>query len=126
MARNRIHTPALKQRVVQDYLAGQTLHNLSRRHNLPQSLIRIWVDQYVNPTPGDDPGEAVTLDEIAELAQTIHECEVRIEAIERLVARRVTQSQRQQPGGHPEGEPVDPVAPDTPEAKESAADEDSD
>ncbi len=91
MARHKTHSVALKRQVVQEYLAGETLHGLARRHNLPRNLIRLWVDENVYPTRDRDLSEASTLEDLAALAQTIHECETRIEAIERLVARRAAE-----------------------------------
>lgn len=91
MARHKTHSVALKRQVVQEYLAGETLHELARRHNLPRNLIRLWVDENVYPTRDRDVSEASALEDIAALAQTIHECETRIEAIERLVARRAAE-----------------------------------
>ncbi len=91
MAKHRTHSVALKRQVVQEYLGGETLHELARRHNLPRNLIRIWVDENVYPTRDGELSEAAALDDIAALAQTIHECETRIEAIERLVARRAAE-----------------------------------
>ena len=107
MARHRTHSVALKRQVVQEYLDGETLHGLARRHNLPRNLIRIWVDESVYPTRDGDLSEVSALEDIAALAHTIHECETRIEAIERLVAKRAaeldtrrgTRPQAQEPRG---------------------------
>jgi len=63
MAKHRNHRTqsiAFKRRVVQKYLAGETLHGLARRHDLPRTLIRIWVDKY----------ETGAFDEEAEAADT--------------------------------------------------------
>ena len=46
MAKHRTHSMAFKRQVVQEYLAGETLHGLARRHDLSRTLIRIWVDKY--------------------------------------------------------------------------------
>ena len=46
MAKHRTHSIAFKRQVVQEYLAGETLHGLARRHELSRTLIRIWVDKY--------------------------------------------------------------------------------
>ena len=46
MVKHRTHSIAFKRQVVQEYLAGETLHGLARRHDLSRSLIRIWVDKY--------------------------------------------------------------------------------
>ena len=40
MARHRAHSIALKRQVVQEYLAGETLHGLARRHELSHTLTR--------------------------------------------------------------------------------------
>ena len=99
MARHKTHSVALKRQVVQEYLAGETLHGLARRHNLPRNLIRLWVDEDLYPTRDGELSEAPALDDIAALAQTIYECETRIEAIERLVARRAAEfgTRREEP-----------------------------
>ena len=76
MARHRTHSIAFKRQVVQEYLAGETLHGLARRHEL--SRIRIWVDKY----------EAGAFDGDAEAASTIQEYEARIAALERLVGKQ--------------------------------------
>ena len=65
MAKHRTHSMAFKRQVVQEYLAGETLHGLARRHDLSRNLIRIWVDKY----------EAGAFDEDAEAANTIQEYE---------------------------------------------------
>ncbi|MCX5496187.1 hypothetical protein OSH11_15855 [Kaistia dalseonensis] len=41
MARHRTHSIEFKRQVAQDYLAGETLHGLARRHDLSRNLIRI-------------------------------------------------------------------------------------
>ena len=46
MARHRTHSIAFKRQVVQEYLAGETLHGLTRRHDLSRALIRICVEKY--------------------------------------------------------------------------------
>ncbi|MDE3260882.1 MAG: transposase [Acidobacteriota bacterium] len=91
MAGHKTHSVALKRQVVQEYLSGETLHGLARRHNLPRNLIRLWVDEDLYPTRDGELSEAPALDDIAALAQTIYECETRIEAIERIVARRAAE-----------------------------------
>ena len=71
---HRTHSIAFKRQVVQEYLAGETLHGLARRHDLSRTLVRVWVDKY----------EAGAFDEDAEAADTIQEYEARIAALERL------------------------------------------
>ena len=68
MAKHRTHSIAFKRQVVQEYLAGETLDGLARRHDLSRNLIRIWVDKY----------EAGAFDEEAEAANTLQEYEARI------------------------------------------------
>ena len=46
MAKHRTHGIAFKRRVVQEYLAGETLHGLARRQELSRTLIRIRVEKY--------------------------------------------------------------------------------
>ena len=75
---HRTHSIAFKRQVVQEYLAGETLHGLARRHGLSRTPIRIWVDKY----------EAGAFDEDAEAADTIQEYEARIAALERLVGKQ--------------------------------------
>ncbi|WP_281352156.1 hypothetical protein [Microvirga makkahensis] len=41
MAKNRTHSIDCKRQVVQDYFAGEILHGLVRRHDLPHNLIRV-------------------------------------------------------------------------------------
>ena len=72
MGKHRTHSIAFKRQVVQEYLAGETLHGLAHRHELSRTLIRIWVDKY----------EAGAFDEDAEAASMIQEYEARIAALE--------------------------------------------
>ena len=96
---HRTHRIAFKRQVVQEYLAGETLHGLARRHDLSRTLIRIWVDKY----------EVGAFDEDAEAADTIQEYEARIAALERLVGKQAleleflkgAQQQGRQPGSAP-------------------------
>ena len=46
MARRRTYSVAFKRQVVQEYLAGESLHGLAKRHDLARNLIRIWVAKY--------------------------------------------------------------------------------
>ena len=75
---HRTHSIAFKRQVVQEYLAGETLHGLARRHDLSRTLIRIWVEKY----------EAGAFDEDAEAANMVQEYEARIAALERLVGKQ--------------------------------------
>ena len=46
MAKHRSHSTEFKRQVVQEYLGGETLHGLAKRHDLSRTLIRIWVQKY--------------------------------------------------------------------------------
>ena len=47
MARHRTYSIAFKRQVAQEYLAGESLHGLAKRHDLARNLIRLnW-----GPTP---------------------------------------------------------------------------
>ena len=78
MARHRTHSIEFKRQVAQDYLAGETLHSLARRHDLSRNLVRIWIQKF----------EAGAFDDDAVAADTIEAYEARIGALERLVGRQ--------------------------------------
>ena len=78
MARRRTHSIEFKRQVAQDYLAGETLHSLARRHDLSRNLVRIWIQKF----------EAGAFDDEAVAADTIEAYEARIAALERLVVRQ--------------------------------------
>ena len=59
-------------------LAGETLHALSRRHDVSRDLIRISIAKF----------EAGAFDEEAEAADLPQQCEAKIAALERLVGRQ--------------------------------------
>ena len=78
MFRHRTHSIEFKREVVQDYLAGETLHGLARLHDLSRNLVRIWIQKF----------EAGAFDDEAIAASTIEAYEARIAALERLVGRQ--------------------------------------
>lgn len=78
MPRHRSHSVDFKRQVVAEYHAGETLHALSRRHDLSRNLIRIWVEK----------AEAGALDQDLASAELLSEYEARIVALERLVGRQ--------------------------------------
>ena len=67
-----------RARMAQEFLAGESLHGLSRRHDVSRNLIRVWVAKL----------EAGTYDEDAEAADLLQEYEAKIAALERLVGRQ--------------------------------------
>jgi transposase-like protein len=78
MSKNRSHSVEFKRQVAQEYIAGETLHGLSNRHDISRQLIRVWVQKY----------EAGALDEDAQAADLIQEYEAKIAALERMVGRQ--------------------------------------
>ena len=46
MAKHRTHSVEFKQQVSQEYLSGETLHALAKRHDISRNLIRIWVELF--------------------------------------------------------------------------------
>ena len=78
MARHRSHSIEFKRQVVQEFLAGETLHGLAKRHDVSRNLIRIWVRKY----------EEGAFDDDARSADLIQEYEARIAALERLVGKQ--------------------------------------
>lgn len=78
MAKHRSHSIEFKRQVVQEYLGGETLHGLAKRHDVSRNLIRIWVQRY----------EAGAFDEDAAAADMMQEYEARIAALERLVGKQ--------------------------------------
>ena len=45
MAKHRSHSIEFKRQVAQEFLGGETLHGLAKRHDLSRNLIRIWVEE---------------------------------------------------------------------------------
>jgi transposase-like protein len=78
MTKHRSHSAAFKRQVAEEFVAGETLHALSKRHDISRQLIRIWVGKL----------EAGALDDDAQAADLIQEYEARIAALERLVGRQ--------------------------------------
>ena len=59
MAKHRTHSIEFKRQVVQEFLGGETLHGLAKRHDISRNLIRIWVPKY---EAGDFDDAAVAAD----------------------------------------------------------------
>ncbi len=78
MARYRTHSIDFKRQVAQEYLSGETLHGLAKRHDITRNLIRVWVRKY----------EEGAFDDDAQAADLIQEYEARIAALERLVGKQ--------------------------------------
>ena len=78
MARQRSHSIEFKRQVAQEFIAGESLYALSKRHDISRQLIRVWVQKY----------EAGALDEDAQAADVLQEYEAKIAALERMVGRQ--------------------------------------
>lgn len=78
MAKHRTYSVEFKRQVSQEYLSGETLHGLAKRHNVSRNLIRIWVEKY----------QAGGLDEDVASANLLETYEARIAALERLVGKQ--------------------------------------
>jgi transposase len=78
MARHRTHSIEFKRQIAQEFLAGETLHGLAKRHDICRNLIRIWVQKY----------EAGDFDEDAAAADLLQQYEARIAALERPVGKQ--------------------------------------
>src|SRR5262249_48914404 len=77
MAKHRTHSIEFKRQVVQEFLGGESLHALARRHGIGRNLIKIWVAKF----------EAGGLDSDTAAADVLAEYEARIAALERLVGK---------------------------------------
>src|ERR1700730_5646792 len=78
MARHRSHSIDFKRQIAQEFLAGETLHGLAKRHDISRNLIRIWVNKL----------ETGAFDEDARAADLLQEYEAQIAALERMVGRQ--------------------------------------
>ena len=54
MTKHRSHSVACKRQVAEEFIAGETLHGLSKRHDISRQLIRIWVGKFEAGTLDDD------------------------------------------------------------------------
>jgi transposase len=78
MAKHRTHSAAFKRQVAEEFIAGEALHALSKRHDISRQLIRIWVGKF----------EAGALDNDVQAADLLQEYEAKIAALERMVGRQ--------------------------------------
>ena len=78
MAKHRSHSIEFKRQVAQEFIAGETLHALSSRHDVSRNLIRIWVRKL----------EAGAFDDDARAADLLQGYEAKIAALERMVGRQ--------------------------------------
>ncbi len=78
MSKHRSHSIEFKRQIAQEFIAGESLHALARRHDISRNLIRIWVKKF----------EAGALDDDARAADLLQEYEAKIGALERMVGRQ--------------------------------------
>jgi transposase-like protein len=78
MAKHRAHSIEFKRQIAQEFIAGETLHALAKRHDVSRTLIRIWVRKL----------ETGGFDEDARAADLLQEYEAKIAALERMVGRQ--------------------------------------
>ena len=83
MPRHRSHSIEFKRQVAQEYLAGETLHGLAKRHEINRNLVRIWVAKY----------EAGSFDNDVIAAELVQTQGARIAALERLVGKLVLENE---------------------------------
>ena len=78
MARHRSHSIEFKRQVAQEFISGDTLHGLAKRHDISRNLVRLWVARF----------EAGAYDDDNRAAELIQEYEAKIAALERMVGRQ--------------------------------------
>jgi transposase len=78
MAKHRNHSMEFKRQIAQEFIDGEPLHGLAKRHDLSRNLIRVWVRKY----------EEGAFDDDAQAADLLQEYEARIAALERLVGKQ--------------------------------------
>ena len=75
MAKHRSHSIEFKRQVAQEFIAGETLHALSSRHDVSRNLM---VRKF----------EAGAFDDDAQAADLLQRYEAKIAALERMVGRQ--------------------------------------
>ena len=78
MANHRTYSVEFKRQIVQDFMAGETLQTLARRHDISRNLVRLWVRKF----------EAGAFDDDARAADLLQDYEAKIAALERMVGRQ--------------------------------------
>ena len=82
MARHRSYSIEFKRQVVQEFLGGEALQRLARRHDVSRNLIRVWVAKY----------EAGAFNDEFQAADLLQQYEAKIAALERLVGRQALEN----------------------------------
>lgn len=58
MRTHRSHNSEFKSEVVEEYLGGETLHSLAKRHDISRNLIHVWLEKY-GPEPTTMPARLI-------------------------------------------------------------------
>lgn len=61
MARHRSHSVTFKRQVAPEYLSGETLNCLVKRHDLSRNLVRVWGQKFEAGALDDDAAAADTI-----------------------------------------------------------------
>lgn len=78
MSKQSNYSTEFKRQVVLEYLAGETLYGLSKRHDVSRNVIRLWVARY------ETDGE---LNDDTTSADLLQDYKARIAALERLAGK---------------------------------------
>ena len=78
MSKQRNYSTEFKRQVVLEYLAGETLYGLSKRHDVSRNVIRLWIARY------EAGGE---LNDDTTAADLLQDYKARIAALERLAGK---------------------------------------
>jgi transposase len=79
MARkNRVYSLAFKRQVAREFLGGETLSGVARRHEIDRTLVRAWARKY----------EEGSLNSDGQMAGLVREYEKRIAALEQLAGKQ--------------------------------------
>ena len=60
MAKHRTYSIEVKRQVAQEFLGGETLYGLAKRHDISRNLIQVWIAKY-EAGEFDDEAEAADL-----------------------------------------------------------------
>ena len=72
MARHRTHSIEFKRQVVQEYLGGETLHGLAKRHDLSRNLVRIWIQKFETGAFDEDAAAADLIQDVYGGEKVVH------------------------------------------------------
>jgi transposase-like protein len=78
MSKHRTYSLEFKRQMAQEFLAGEPLRALSKRHDVSGNLIRVWVAKY----------ESGAFDDDVSAADLLVRYETRIASLERLVGKQ--------------------------------------